>query len=211
MKPNFARLALLGTTVLLSAACSRLESQKTEVIASAPAPKVYSATEKIDGVWKGPCLPNEAALTSQTQIKIANGIMEVEQTRFLDTSCGERGMTVRTTFTAVLGAEREIPVGSNDLDLVSQKIQYIVESDLIANLWTSQKWCGLEQWKMGESIDVASKTCGALELPATGFSMKGIVSADPNKVLFNEGFKGVPTEDLLDRVTTLQTNAYLKQ
>ena len=210
MKTNFAKLALIAAMMVLSAACSKSED-KSNATAPAETPKRYSATAKIDGTWKGPCEPNAASNSTQRIIKIDNGVFTLDQVSFLDSACGERGMTVRTTFVAIFGAAREIPVGSNDLDIFSQKIEYVVHSELIANAWSNSQQCGNADWKKELPFDVAGKTCGAAQLPSTGFITSGVVSVDSNKLLMSEIFKGVPVENMQARVTTLQSIPYIKQ
>ena len=164
MKPNFAKLALIAATMILSAACAKQEDKGATPASGA---KANATSNYFDGAWVKPCKISGATSSQQTVV-IRDSVLTSESFQFSDQECRVRVMSLKATAFLIPGTEVEQPIAGMQVISYLEKIQVTAFTDGAVSSLNQTNYCGINTWTKDASVEVTGKDCGAGPLPKQG-------------------------------------------
>lgn len=134
-----------------------------------------------DGIWRQDC---RAAY--QREERLFQDKIHFVETNFLDTKCLQPGLEIKSEGAIAWGAPVSSPADAFEADYEFEKIFVTVKSDTYKNYFNAKKVCGLEEWEIGQSVEVTGKHCGLFRAPDAGDKRYGIYKVEAGLLYFGK-------------------------
>lgn len=130
----------------------------------------------IEGEFVQPCRGG----AERSEIFQRDSVIYVEKS-FEDLLCDQPSLTLRNYGSFALGSPVVEPVGAREIDFRFAKITVTLHQEDATRYYREQKMCGIEEWQVGQEIEVTGKVCeffgknSPVKVPSEGDERFGII------------------------------------
>ena len=138
---------------------------------------------EISGSYQSACIALEDASIIQ-EATYEEGAFNWTQKVFGDTECGTNIYNLSYSGAYELTGEQQI-------DYTFELVELIPTLEPVAQGWTTNKLCGLENWEAGSALDVTGLECGGQQMLDSGTAFFDLIKETETGIHF-----GLPSEEL---------------